>query len=103
MMRHNNPTTLIIMSSEEEVPCSLPLYRHHAGNRNLHVAEINNIFHSNDDTECNISINPTAVDDEAVTEEPAAVNDEAVTTDAVATINESLANYVIVFTQTRVR
>ena len=46
--------------------------------------------HSNDDTKCDISVNPIAVDDEAVTAESAVVNDKAVTTDAVTTINYSL-------------
>jgi hypothetical protein len=57
--------------------------------------------HSNNDTESDISADPTTVDDEAVTAEPAAINDEAVTTEAVATINKSLADDVIVSTQTR--
>jgi hypothetical protein len=81
------------MPSEEEVPCSLPPHCHYAGNTNLHVAEINNMCHSNHDTESDISADPTAVDDEAITAESAVVNDEAVT--------KSLADDIIVSTQTR--
>jgi len=62
---------------------------------------MNNIYNSKDCTESDISADPTTVDDEAVTAEPAAINDEAVTTEAVATINKSLADDVIVSTQTR--